>query len=63
MKFIIKDTISKTYYKGMTAIGPRYGASDEEAMQFDSLEDANAEMCKHSMGFLMAEVEGIDSFI
>jgi len=61
MKFIIKNS-KGTYYKGMTGIGPQFGATDEEAMKFDDIVSANQEMLKHSFAFFDCEVEGYDSF-
>lgn len=36
-----------TYYRGMTPIGPRYGATKAEALQFDSRESLSHEMGRH----------------
>lgn len=34
-RFRIKDTSTGTYYAGMTGIGPRFGATREQAETFD----------------------------
>lgn len=47
---------NNTYYKGMTAIGPCFGAAKEDAATFDTLEDAIIEMQQHPIGFCEATV-------
>jgi len=60
MKYLIKDKQSGTYYKQMTGIGPMYGATKDEAMKFDTEKEAIGETCKHSYGFMLAEIKSLD---
>lgn len=52
-----------TYYRGMTAIGPMFGGTKEQATQFNTIQEAAMEMTRHSFAFIGCEVEEEVDFI
>lgn len=56
MKYVIKSD-NKTYYKGLTGIGPCFGATKDKAMLFDRKWDAETEMLSHSFAFFGCTIE------
>jgi hypothetical protein len=55
-KFVIRGS-NGTYFECWTGIGPCFGATKENAMRFDTEQEARLETCKHSFAFFGSRIE------